>query len=828
MRDWLRRTVHQDLRYAIRGLIRSPGFTVTVVLTLALGIGANAAMFGVIDRLMVRPFPYLRDPSTVDRMYLETTIDGHTNARSGIEYPRYLDLRRWSTTFSEFAAFTEWRLAIGPGDAARERQVAGVSASFFRFFDARPVIGRFFDAAEDSIPRGADVVVLSHGFWKTEFGARNVLGQHLQVGPLTLTIIGVAPEGFVGVSEAEPPAVFLPITTIAYGMNQGDAETFSTKYNWTWMSAMARRKPGVSREAASAELTRAYILSRDAQRLQNPRVLPVNLAHPRGIAGPLKTAAGPGAGLEARTLLWVSGVAAIVFLIACANVANLMVARVLRRRREIAVRLALGASRRRLSTQFLIEALLLAVVGCGAGITIAQWISAALRQWLIHDGVSTGLATDWRTIAAASAVALLAAILTSIGPALLAVRHDLTISLRAGARGGTHQRSRIRSGLLVVQASLSVILLIGAGLFVRSLGKARAARLGWDPEPVLIVTPNYRGFPMDSAARDAFRRRLLETAQSLPGVRFAARVNSLPFGTNTYSLHVPGIDSVERLGRFNYQSTSPDYFRAVDTRIVRGRSLMPQDRADAPPVTVVSESMARALWPGRDPIGQCIYVGRAPAPCTTVVGVAEDAVQNSITDTARLMYYLSDDQPPQTPANRLFLRMASADVATRAEGVRRALQQIMPGAAYVTVSNLEDLVDNQRRSWRLGAMMFVAFGGLALLVAAVGLYGVIAYDVVQRMHELGVRIALGAQARDIVRLVMSQGFAFAGAGVAIGTGVALLAARWMQPLLYEESARDPVVFTAVGATIAAVAVVASGMPAFRATRADPNAALRSD
>jgi predicted permease len=333
---------------------------------------------------------------------------------------------------------------------------------------------------------------------------------------------------------------------------------------------------------------------------------------------------------------------------------------------------------------------------------------------------------------------------------------------------------------------------------------------------------------MDSAARDAFRRRLLETAQSLPGVRAATRVNSLPFATNTYSLFVPGIDSVERLGRFNYQSTTPGYFETVDTRILRGRALTSHDRGDALRVAVVSESMARALWPGRDPIGQCIRVGRGTAPCTTVVGVAEDAVQTNITDTERFTYYLSDEQPPQTPGNRLFLRMASSDVRREAEGVRRALQQIMPGPAYVTVSPLEDLVDNQRRSWKLGAMMFVAFGGLALLVAAVGLYGVIAYNVVQRMHELGVRVALGAQAGDIVRLVMGQGIAFAAIGVAIGTGVALLAARWIEPLLYQEPARDPVVFAIVGATIGVIAILASAIPTLRATRADPNVALRSD
>jgi putative ABC transport system permease protein len=817
----------QDVRYAARGLRRAPGFTITVLLTLGLGIGANAAMFGVIDRLMLRPFPHLRDPDAVHRVYLQTTVNGPAT-RSVFEYARYLDLRRWTSSFSEYAGFAEWRLAIGPGDAAREQQVAGVNASFFRFFDVQPALGRFFDASEDSVPRGADVGVLSYGFWRSEFAGQDVLGKSLQVGPLVVTIIGVAPEGFVGVSQAEPPAVFLPITTFAYGVNQGDAQTFATRYGWTWMSVMVRRKAGVSAATASADLTRAYIQSRNTQRVQNPRVLPDSIAHPRAVAGALKTAAGPDAGLESKTLIWVSGVAVIVLLIACANVANLMFARVLRRRREIAVRLALGVSRRRLTAQFLTEGLMLALLGCVAGVAFAQWVSGALRQMLIRDGSSAGLVTDWRTLGVALAVALGVGFLTAIGPALLAVRGDLAAILRADSRAGAYQRSRARSALMILQGALSVVLLVGAGLFVRSLANVRSMRLGWDPEPVLIVTPNYRGLQMDSAARDAFRGHLLETAQSIPGVEYAARVNSLPFGTNSFELHVTGIDSVERLGRFNYQATTPDYFKTAGTRIMRGRSFTSSDRRDAPRVVVVSESMGRVLWPGRDPIGQCIRIGRGPVPCTTVIGIAEDAVQNSITETERFMYYLSDEQPPLFPGNRLFLRMAGGNAPAQAERVRRALQRVMPGPAYVTVSPLEDLVDSQRRSWRLGAAMFVAFGVLALIVTAVGLYGVIAFTVAQRMHELGVRIALGAQMGDIVRLVMTQTAWFATAGVATGIAAALFAARWVQPLLFQESARDPLVLSAVSATVGLVAVLASAVPALRATRADPNAALRSD
>jgi putative ABC transport system permease protein len=835
--QWIDR-LRQDVRYAMRGLARSPGFTATVIVTLGLGIGANAAMFGVIDRLMFAPFPYLRDPSQVHRLYLQTTSRGKQSTQFVIPYTRYLDVKRFSHAFAQYAGFMEWQLAIGAGDAARERQVAGVSSSFFDFFDARPALGRFFGPSEDHLPSGENVAVLGYAFWKAEFGGRNVLGQTLQVGPLLTTIIGVAPEGFVGVAEGEPPAVFLPITAIALGLNQGDAQSFAIKYHWDWMSVMLRRKPGVSIAAANADLTNAYVLSRDAQREQNPRVLPANVALPRGIAGALKTAAGPNAGLESKTLLWVSGVAVIVLLIACANVANLMLARVLRRRREIAVRLALGVSRSRLAAQFLTEGLMLAILGCAAGLVIAQWVFAALRGLLLRNASTTTLFSDWRTIATAIACALLAGVLTSVGPALLAVRGDLAVTLRAGVREGTYQRSRMRSALLILQGALSVILLVGAGLFVRSLDNVRSMHLGWDPAPVLIVTPNYRGFQMDTIARVAFRRRLLAAAQSIPGVEYAARVNGLPFGTSTVDLHVQGIDSVQRLGRFNYQTTTPDLFKVLGTRIVRGRPLTSADREGAPPVAVVSESMSRVLWPGRDPIGQCLQVGGETAPCTTVVGVAEDAVQSSITDSERFLYYLSDEQPlfdPVTnrvggvrPGNRIFLRMAGNNPSAYAEQVRSAMQRMMPGQGYVTVSPLEDLVNTQRRSWQLGATMFVAFGVLALLVAAVGLYGVIGYNVAQRMHELGVRIALGAQSHDIARLVVGQGMSFAAAGVVLGLGVAVSAARWIQPLLFDESATDPLIYGGVGVLIVVVALVASAVPTVRATRADPNTALRSE
>jgi len=354
-------------------------------------------------------------------------------------------------------------------------------------------------------------------------------------------------------------------------------------------------------------------------------------------------------------------------------------------------------------------------------------------------------------------------------------------------------------------------------------------RIGFDAEPVLLVSRELRGIQMADSEQVRLGRQLLETAQALPGVERAAWVSSIPFwSTSGTSLYVTGIDSVRKLGRFSYQTATPDYFVTMDTRIVRGRPFTAEDRAGSPRVAVVSQAMANVLWPGKEALGQCMRVGADTMPCTSVIGIAEDAVQNSLLeDDKRFHYYLPITQFRPEEGFALLIRMRG-DPALQVEGVRRALQAVMPGASYVTVRPMREVVDSQRRSWKVGATMFVAFGVLALLVAAVGLYGVITYNVAQRMHEIGVRIALGAQSRDVVRLVVGQGVRFAVAGVVLGLGLALLAGKWIQPLLFHQSARDPATFGAVAALLLAVALVASTMPAVRATRADPNSALRDE
>ena len=821
----------QDLRYTLRGLRRAPGFTAAVIVTLGLGIGANAAMFGVIDRLMFRPYPYLRDPASVQRLYLQGTYQRGRLTTIGMPYTRYLDFRKFTTSFSDLAAFDPEVLAVGLGESAAEQPIAAVSASFFGFFNAPPALGRYFGTAEDTIPAGAEVTVLSYAFWQSHFGGRNVIGQQLEIGNMSCTIIGVAPAGFTGVAEGAAPALFVPMTTFGAQLGGSSNRDFYWKYNWDWAQVMVRRKPGVSITAASLDATNAYVHSRVIARAAFANLAQVERISPVAVVGSLKTAAGPDAGLEARTLLAVTGVAAIVLLIACANVANLFLARALRRRREVALRIALGVSRRRLLAQALTESLVLALLGCAAGIAVAQWGGATLANLFIPNAGAFDLRSDWRTLTVAVGAALFAGVATGLAPMLLS-DDDLSKTLKAGVREGTHARSGMRSTLLVAQGALSVVLLVGAGLFVRSLDHVRTMPLGYDVSHVLQLAWNRRGAHLSDAEQFPIRARLLATAVTQPGVESASWISTVPFdGTNTQSLYVDGIDTVSKLGRFDSQTADAGYFTTMGTRILRGRAITSADRAGAPRVVVVSASMAKAIWPDKDALGQCIRLGIWQATpeslgCSTVIGIAEDAVHNPLTDEPN-RYYLPIEQFPEFGAWHLLLKMRGAPAAA-AEQVRRALQREMPGQQYVTVRPLSELVDDQRRSWAIGATMFVGFGLLALVVASVGLYGVISYNVAQRMHELGVRVALGAQSANILRLIVGQGVRFACAGVGVGILLALAASRWFQPLLFHQSAKDPIVYGLVAVTLLAVAVAASTAPALRAAKADPNSALRSD
>ncbi|HKG92898.1 MAG TPA: ABC transporter permease, partial [Gemmatimonadaceae bacterium] len=667
--------IARDLRFALRGLRASPAFTAAVVLTLGLGLGANAAMFGVVDRLLFRPPAYLRDADHVHRVYLSRISRRGEQTDASTEYTRYRDLARWSTAFSAAAAFSERLVAVGAGDGAREMSVGTVSASYWSFFDAPPALGRYFTADEDSVPAGAPVVVLSYPYWQTAFGGRaDVLGTTVQVGALTLTVIGVTPEGFNGVDADRPVALWVPITTFAgRDMPGGASSSYYTTYNWGWLRVLVRRKPGVTAEAASADLTSAYRRSWEAERVLDRSTAPLEVARPRAAAAPVLVERGPQASPVGRVARWVSGVALIVLLIACANTANLMLGRALKRRREFALRVALGVSRGRLVRQLLTESLLLAALGGLAGLCVAQWGGSLLSARFLPDGVgaAAGVMRDGRTLLFAGLAVLAAGVLTGLLPALRAGRGELAAVLKTGGRGGTAMHhGRTRTVLLVLQGALSVVLLVGAGLFVRSLWNVRALRLGYDVEPVMLASVNLRGTQLPDEARQTLLRRLQEEAAAMPGVESAARAVAIPFwSTYGIAIYVPGIDSVRKLGRFTLQAASPEYFAVMGTRILRGRAFTEADRGDAGRVIVVSQSMGATLWPGRDPLGQCVRVRSDTIPCSTVIGVAEDIKQNSLSDDPGLNYYIPLDQY-RTDDVSLFVRTRGA-AAPQVETVRR-------------------------------------------------------------------------------------------------------------------------------------------------------------
>lgn len=812
----------QDLRYAGRTLRLTPGFTLAVIVTLGLGIGATAGIFSVIDRLMFRPPPMMHDPSSVSRVYRAYDFRGKHYVGTSFEYRRYLDLAQWSSSFSQTAAFSPGILAVGVGQDASEMPVGRASASFFSFFDARPVLGRFYSASEDRPPKGALVAVLSYAYWQSHYGGRrDVLGSQIAIDRGSYTIIGVAPEGFVGASDGADAAVWIPVT--AYGGLR--KATFVDNYEWGWLDILVRRKPGVSLATATADMSTAYRRSWEAERAMDPTLGSIAAAKPAAILAPVPSLRGPDAGAQGRIPFYVGAVALVTLIVAGANVAGLMLARAFRRRREIALRVALGVGRGRLVVQLLSEGLLLAVAGGLIGLAIA-WMTALglLRLYAGGEAVRGGV-VDARTVAFCAAITLVVGVATSLAPALVGLRRDLTAALKAGVREGTYQRSRARTALVVVQGALSTALLVAAGLFVRSFANVRDLPLGYDVDHTLVVEMNLRGMQLSTDQQKRLMQRLTDEASAVPGVQGATQMVSTPFysfeGTG---ISVPGIDSAAHLGPFNLQLVSPGYFRTVGTRILSGRAIDSTDRPGAPLAIVVSAEMARRLWPGQNPLGKCVKVN-APT-CSTVVGVAENIVMRQISHQADASYYIAAAQADRATFG-LYVRVPGRST-DYLELVRRHLQAVMPGVSYVVVMPFGRIVGAAEQSWQIGATMFSALGILALVLAAIGIYSVIAYNVAQRTHEIGIRIALGARIGNVARLVLRDGVRLGGVGLAIGIALALVASRWLAPLLFDESSHDPVVIAAVVGVLAVVTCLACAMPAVRAARVDPNVALRAD
>jgi putative ABC transport system permease protein len=823
--------IAQDLRYALRGARARPFFTAVIVATLAIGVGVNAAMFGVLDRTFLRAPAYMIDPTSVNRVYVEWTgADGKRDAQINVSYPQFADFARWSRSIDAIAPFTYLGMAVGEGDETQDLPVGIVGPGFFDFFSARPLIGRFFDARELAPQAAAPVAVLAYGYWQRHYaGKTSVIGSAIAIGKSNFQIIGVAPKAFEGPSEQRTPVVFIPLPAYATGNNRH----FATDYGWTSYAIMVRRKPGVSVADLSADLTNAFRRSWEAERALQPSLAAVSIVKPEAIAAPIQLARGPTAGPQARVMVWIGGVALIVLLIACANVANLLLARALRRRREMAVRRAIGGTRGRLVQQLATETFVLAVMGSIVGLAGAQIVGRALNALVAREASGDfAVTTDARTLAFSALLLIVVTLFAGLVPALHADGDALSDALKAGVREGAYRQSRARSALLVAQIALSVVMLVGAGLFVRSLANVRDIRLGYDPARLVYVQVNERGAKLSLVDQIQLEQRIEAESRAVPGVTNATPMVSVPFwATEGRTVRVAGIDSVRKLGRFGLQGGSPEYFATLGTRILRGRGISSLDRSGTPYVAVVSEAMAKALWKRDDPIGKCFRIGADTMPCTTVVGVAENVHNNELIGPGEFTYYLPITQyygefgSPMMTA--LFLRVngSSSDYV---EAMRSRLQKLMPGTAYVEVMPVETLVAPRMKSWDSGARMFTSFGALALILAAVGLYAVIAFAVAGRTQELGVRIALGARAGHLLRLVLGDGVRVTLVGAAIGIGIAILGGRALEPLLYQESARDPWVYGAVAATLVAVALAASIAPALRATRVDPNVALRAE
>ena len=818
----------QDVGYAVRGFRRQPGFSLAILLTLGLGIGANAVMFGLVDRLLLRPPPQVVDPERVHRFQLTESDAG--NGRSwtneSLAWRTFTDQRDRAGYFSEIAAFfTHSEMPLGRGERAAKARVVLATPSYFRLLGVAPAVGRFFGEEEDRAGAASAVAVVSWRYADRAFGsARAALGARLLLGSQPYVIVGVTPRGFNGVDLSAVDA-WIPFQAGAADV-VGRSEEWRNTYNWQWLKVLARLKPGVTRERASAEATtvqRAAVAS-------IPNVDHTSRAALVTLSGFDREAVSHS---RERVALWLSGVALVVLLVVSANVANLLLARAASRRREIAVRLALGVGRFRLMRQLLVESLLLALGGGAAALLVAQWGGSLLRATLLPTVTWTEPPLDWRVAAVTAVVTLVTGLLTGLAPAVQASRPALTSALRGASGEGGSTRSRLRTGLLATQAGLSLMLLVGAGLFVQSLRRVVGTDIGYRPEQLLVAEVDLALAGFHREAYPAFYDRALERVRALPGVETASQSINSPFWTiNSTRFRLTDRDSTPRLpnGGPYYNGVTPEFFTTLGMRLLKGRLLTETDRRGAAQVMVVNQRLAEFYWPGAEAIGRCVTVGADSLPCVEIVGVVSNGRANAIQEDPFAMYYVPLDQAGRLGLSRdrmLFIR-TRGDPGPVVPEVRRVFNELAANLPLANVRTFQSQIDPEIQPWRLGAVMFGVFGGLALLVAAVGLYSVMSYTVVQRTREFGIRSALGASGTQIIRSVAWNGMLVVVAGMVVGAAAALLAGRWLAPLLYLTSPRDPIVFGVVAITLLSASLAAVLLPARRATRVDPVIALRAD
>ena len=811
----------QDLRYGARMLVRRPGFTAVAIATLALGIGANTAVFSLLDKVVLRALP-VEEP---DR--LATFVSGPDSAPLILSYPNYAALRDRAALVPSIAAYGMRPFTVGDGATADRVTGTIVSGNYFPVVGVRPAIGRFFTQDEDRTPDTHAVVVLGHGLWRRRFASDPAaVGRQVTLNGRPFTIVGVAPPEFTGTTRGTVSDVFVPM--MMAGSVLPGSSAILTRATWGWLRIIGRLAPGATHVQAQASLA-PIVADLNIGRKPAMKPDPANLAG----APPQVLLLDGRRGYEEEVadlqlpLKLLMGAVGFVLLIACANVASLLLARALTRRQEIAIRLAAGAGRARIVRQLLTEGLLLSLLGGAAGIFVAARLTAFLtgfQQQVTFTPRTLDGSLDLRALAFTVTVSVLTGIVFGLLPARQALSPDVVVGLKGDpAAGKGHRGWALRGALIVGQVALSVIVLVGAGLCVKSLRALQAIDTGLDPSRVVTASFALELNGYDEARGRQFIDTVSRRVSALPGVEGVAFGNIVAFSDYFWisGATLEGYDPApgERMG-FDFNAVGPDYFRTIGATLAAGREFTARDTTGAPPVVMVNEATARRYWPGQNAVGKRIKRGA----WLEVVGVVRDTRVKKVSAAATPTIYLPLLQN-YTSDVTVHVRSA-ADPRAMLARVRQDIQAIDPAVSVFNLQTLSAQKDGSLYAERLSAMLLALVGALALALVAIGLYGLLSYAVAERTREIGIRMALGARRGDVLTLVIRRGLVLTVAGSVAGVALSLAAVRGIERLLFGVSPTDPQTFVMVPLVLVAVAFLACWIPARRATRLNPLTALR--